>query len=133
VAAELWLGSPEKNAPLERGRCTHGVKRPSDTAGQVERIACASCETRFAPRSPSQKFCSSRCRYSFRDRQRFTPAGTIVWASCAACDEPFSFVQTTKPRKYCFACKPKASTPRSARGGGTFTLSATAPGVSEAA
>ena len=49
------------------------------------------------PPLTGSKFCSSRCRYSLPDRHRFMPAGTTVWTSCWACDEPFSFAETTKP------------------------------------
>lgn len=59
------------------------------------------CEWCGGPNSRRGRWCSDRCRYAARDRKRHTPAGTELEAVCAICKRPFTYLSTTKPRRYC--------------------------------
>jgi hypothetical protein len=52
------------------------------------------------------RFCSSRCRYSARDRRNGHLAeGTMVSATCARCGGRFFFRLLRRPRKFCDRCR----------------------------
>jgi hypothetical protein len=74
------------------------------------RRECEWCGKPFDARSSLRRFCGSKCRYAAKDRRQHVQRGTRVEATCKRCGAEFVYQSSTKPRVYCFICRPVVET-----------------------
>lgn len=72
----------------------------------IVRSRCEWCGERFEQSTGKQRFCTDAHRYAARDRGRHVERGTKRAATCRRCGDQFTYESTTKPRVYCFECRP---------------------------